>query len=92
MPQVLQLLREALHRRPLPWRALQGVALCLMHFGPKAIKEAPRQEFDYQMMGCTFSASSHGESKRGLGGPIFQETDGFKRLSTMGLKQQLMGI
>lgn len=36
--EVLQLLREALHRRP-PWRALQGLALCLMHFGPKAIKE-----------------------------------------------------
>lgn len=36
--QVLELLKEALQRRPF-WRALQGVALCLMHFGPKAVKE-----------------------------------------------------
>eukprot|EP00434_Breviolum_minutum_P025983 symbB.v1.2.022967.t2/scaffold2072.1/size90432/5 len=36
--EVLELLKEALQRRPF-WRALQGVALCLMHFGPKAVKE-----------------------------------------------------
>eukprot|EP00438_Fugacium_kawagutii_P021741 Skav206698 [mRNA] locus=scaffold99:60115:66756:+ [translate_table: standard] len=36
--QVLTLLQKALQRRP-RWRALQGGALCLRHFGPRAVKE-----------------------------------------------------